>query len=82
VDRQNNWVHLIIEDNGAGMDAAMVSQAMLKPPVSKKGYALNNIVNRLNLFYGEEARIELRSSPGKGSRTDIWIPIREGDVES
>lgn len=82
VDRQNNLVHLIIEDNGSGMDAAMVSQAMLQPPVSKKGYALNNIVNRLNLFYGEEARIELCSIPGKGSRTDIWIPIREGEVES
>lgn len=80
--RQDQLLYLIIEDNGIGMDADKVRKGMLQPPASKKGYALNNIVNRLNLFYGEEAGIELTSLPGKGSRTVIWMPIREGDVES
>ncbi|MCV4230752.1 sensor histidine kinase [Virgibacillus sp. LDC1] len=82
VYRQDERLHLIIEDNGIGMDAAKVRKGMLQPPVSKKGYALNNIVNRLSLFYGDEAGIELTSLPGKGSRTEIWMPIREGDSES
>lgn len=82
VYRQDQLLYLIIEDNGIGMDADKVRKGMLQPPVSKKGYALNNIVNRLNLFYGEAAGIELTSLPGKGSRTVIWMPIREGDVES
>ncbi|WP_251495179.1 MULTISPECIES: sensor histidine kinase [Paenibacillus] len=82
VCRQGQLLYLIIEDNGIGMDADNVMKGMLEPPVSKKGYALNNIVNRLSLFYGEDAGIKLTSLPGKGSRTEIWMPIREGDVES
>lgn len=82
VCRQGQLLYLIIEDNGIGMDADNVMKGMLEPRVSKKGYALNNIVNRLSLFYGEDAGIKLTSLPGKGSRTEIWMPIREGDVES
>ncbi|NUU79400.1 sensor histidine kinase [Paenibacillus xylanilyticus] len=80
ITRQVHVLHLCFEDNGIGMDVEKVTEGMRQPPVSKKGYALNNIVNRLNLFYGEEAGIELTSLPGKGSRTEIWIPISEGEV--
>ncbi|MFS0868488.1 sensor histidine kinase [Paenibacillus xylanilyticus] len=80
ITRENNLLRLSFEDNGIGMNVEKVTEGMRQPPVSKKGYALNNIVNRLNLFYGEEAGIELSSLPGKGSRTEIWIPISEGEV--
>lgn len=60
------------------MNADEVSKRMLEEPVSKKGYALNNLVNRLQLFYGEDAKIKLTSIIGSGSRTEIWIPMKEG----
>ncbi|MEK5057058.1 sensor histidine kinase [Paenibacillus sp. FSL H7-0326] len=78
VSRQNHLIYLIIEDNGIGMNADEVSKRMLEEPVSKKGYALNNLVNRLQLFYGEDAKIKLTSIIGSGSRTEIWIPMKEG----
>lgn len=79
---QDRLLHLIIEDNGTGMDVEQVDRRMREPRMTNKGYALNNIVNRLNLFYGEKAGIKLTSLPGKGSRTEIWMPILDGEVEA
>ncbi|MNP21190.1 Sensor histidine kinase YehU [compost metagenome] len=82
VTLQDRLLHLIIEDNGTGIDVEQVDRRMREPRITNKGYALNNIVNRLNLFYGEKAGIKLTSLPGKGSRTEIWMPILEGEVEA
>ncbi|MNN67773.1 hypothetical protein D3C81_1834290 [compost metagenome] len=57
------------------MDAAKVEQGMVGREVSKKGYALVNIRHRLQLYYGDEARMQLSGEAGKGSRTDLWIPL-------
>ncbi|MNR64099.1 hypothetical protein D3C85_1866200 [compost metagenome] len=48
---------------------------MAKREISKKGYALVNIRHRLQLYYGDEARMELSGQAGVGSRTDLWIPL-------
>jgi two-component system sensor histidine kinase YesM len=77
--QEQGKLHIIIEDNGVGMDMGKVQQSMVHQAATKKGYALYNIVNRLNLYYGDAASIELFSSPGRGSRTDLWIPMRKGD---
>lgn len=50
---------------------------MSSAPQSKKGYALFNIRHRLALYYGEEALMEVDGEPGKGSQTELWIPLRE-----
>ncbi|WP_084146583.1 sensor histidine kinase [Paenibacillus wynnii] len=68
-------LHIVVEDNGKGMDIQKVEQGMAERTVSKKGYALVNIRHRLQLYYGDEARMKLSSEAGRGSRTDLWIPI-------
>lgn len=70
-------LHISLADNGRGLDAASVKQGMNTAPLSKKGYALFNIRHRLALYYGADARMEIDGAPGKGSRTDLWIPLGE-----
>ncbi|OMF87404.1 sensor histidine kinase [Paenibacillus sp. FSL R7-0273] len=68
-------LHIAVEDNGKGMDAVKVEQGMAGREYSKKGYALVNIRHRLQLYYGDAARMELSGVAGEGSRTDLWIPL-------
>ncbi|MEK5023378.1 MULTISPECIES: sensor histidine kinase [unclassified Paenibacillus] len=75
ISTEHSMLHIVVEDNGKGMDVVKVEQGMHKREVSKKGYALVNIRHRLMLYYGGEARMELSGEPGAGSRTDLWIPL-------
>ncbi|WP_252863350.1 sensor histidine kinase [Paenibacillus riograndensis] len=75
ISLEQSMLHIVVEDNGKGMDAAKVEQGMAKREISKKGYALVNIRHRLQLYYGDEARMELSGQAGVGSRTDLWIPL-------
>ncbi|OXM83069.1 sensor histidine kinase [Paenibacillus rigui] len=77
--QEQGKLHIIIQDNGVGMNMDSIQQSMVHQTTSKKGYALYNIVNRLHLYYGEAASIEMFGSPGGGSRTDLWIPLRNGE---
>jgi two-component system sensor histidine kinase YesM len=73
VSQEQAMLHIVVEDNGKGMDLQKVEQGMAQQTISKKGYALVNIRHRLQLYYGETARMELSSE--EGSRTDLWIPL-------
>ncbi|AFH62969.1 sensor histidine kinase [Paenibacillus caseinilyticus] len=80
VRREHKLLRLTIEDNGKGMDPENVlagEQASVDP---NKGYALKNIRNRLQLYYGSEAGMELRSKPEQGSVIELWIPQTEGEA--
>ncbi|MFD0714561.1 sensor histidine kinase [Paenibacillus sp. GCM10027626] len=76
-------LHILIEDNGAGMDVEQVRERMKRPghAASRKGFALYSIANRLNLYYGDEARLELFSLAEGGARIELWIPMRRGEVQ-
>ncbi|RXZ82925.1 sensor histidine kinase [Paenibacillaceae bacterium] len=82
VNEDEGFLHIVIEDNGVGMDEDKVRAGMklAVQPDSKKGFALYNISNRLNLYYGDKARMEFHSREAGGVRTDLWIPIR-GEVQ-
>ncbi|GGD58054.1 sensor histidine kinase [Paenibacillus nasutitermitis] len=69
---------LSVKDNGCGMDVADVYRNMRYAATSKKGYALNNIAHRLQLYYGEQARMELSSTPGGGAEVVLRLPVTEG----
>ncbi|OKP87522.1 two-component sensor histidine kinase [Paenibacillus helianthi] len=75
ISLEQAMLHIVVEDNGKGMDTAKVELGMTERELSKKGYALVNIRHRLQLYYGDEARMELSGQAGVGSRTDLWIPL-------
>jgi two-component system sensor histidine kinase YesM len=61
-----SWLHIRIEDNGAGFDAES----------SGGGVGIANVRERLLLF-NREAKLRLRSSPGEGTTAELWIPAGE-----
>jgi PAS domain S-box-containing protein len=65
LERDIHEVQLLIEDDGAGFN----------PANSSNGMGLKNIAERTRLLGG---RLKLDSSPGKGVRIEIKIPISAG----
>nr|WP_302328452.1 sensor histidine kinase [Salirhabdus salicampi] len=86
VKRQNEYLHISVEDNGAGIPlkkqnelAASIEQRT-NPSTQKRsnqnGIALENIASRLKLIYGSESEFHIHSASGKGTRIHISIPIK------
>ncbi|MCI3921143.1 sensor histidine kinase [Paenibacillus sp. TRM 82003] len=78
IDREegaSGWF-IRVSDNGRGMEEAEV-QALLSQH-SQHGYAVGNLLSRLQLFYGGAARLELESAPERGTTVRIFIPL-EGE---
>ncbi|MNI93181.1 hypothetical protein D3C73_1510920 [compost metagenome] len=48
---------------------------------SRHGYAMRNIVHRLQLYYGAEADLRMSSIPGEGTTVEIILPIHEEGQE-
>ncbi len=82
--RQDKNICVRIEDNGAGMTQERIAEVM-SGHVSENhimkdsnGVGLNNVISRLELFYGEKDIFHI-SSEGldKGTAVDIIIPVTE-----
>lgn len=79
IHRRNNDLHMIIQDNGAGIDPetlAFIQQGLDNNTVQKgkNGFGLSNVNRRLKLFYGNEYGLTLRSAPGC-TQNIIILPI-------
>lgn len=62
INRDDRNVHVAIIDNGKGFD----------PLIKRKGIGISNIINRIDSYNGE---ITIDSSPGKGCKLVIKIPV-------
>ncbi|XEC96069.1 sensor histidine kinase [Paenibacillus tarimensis] len=72
---------LVIEvsDNGCGMDVREVRKRMKGQGDGRESYALSNVQTRLQLYYGEKARMEMESVPNERTKVTLFIPMgREG----
>lgn len=54
-----------IKDNGIGMDVGSIN----------KGYAISNVRERIELFYGQDSELKIESEKGKGTRVTIIVRI-------
>ena len=63
-------IYFQIEDNGVGME---------NPEDIYKGYGVNNVVDRIHLFYGEEYGISVQSVAGQKTIIGIRVPVIDGD---
>lgn len=59
---------IAVEDDGVGMDAAADM---------KKGYAMQNVMERVRLHYGENAKIEVESRSGYGTKIRLYLPVEK-----
>lgn len=73
---EDEKINFWIEDNGMGIDQEKIKDLlnMNSKSETKKGYAINNINQRLNLYYNENYKLAIYSEVGKGTRVQIVIP--------
>ena len=70
---------LIVQDDGVGMDPALLSEENLSEH-SGKHYGLSNVRTRLWLFYEKNAELSCSSAPGLGTKITLRFP-KKSDVE-
>lgn len=89
VKSSDTCVEIIVSDNGKGMDDQKVRQLLncgddlpkheSGSLDSKKGHTtgigMGNVINRLNIFYGQSNIVDIQSQPGKGTSVSIKIPV-------
>ena len=66
LDKLDGGIHLSISDNGKGFDLKGVSDG--------KGLGLWSMKERVRLIGG---RFEIRSEPYRGTRIEVWAPLKE-----
>ena len=71
-EQQGRYLFLEIQDDGVGVENI---QEM------RKGFAITNVKERMQLFYGDEGSIEISSKRNEGTRVRIRVPVwREYDT--
>ena len=63
---EQKYLTITVEDDGVGMDAASDMQ---------NGYAMQNVMSRIRLHYGENAEAAVESEKGSGTRVRLRLPV-------
>lgn len=73
---EDEKINFWIEDNGIGINQEEIKDLLNMNSKSdiKKGYAINNINQRLKLYYNENYKLDIYSEVGKGTKVQIVIP--------
>lgn len=71
-----NTVYLYVEDNGMGMEPDVAENLLTDTGTSdsKEGFAIKNVHNRLELYYGTEYGLKVESQLGQGTRITVTVP--------
>ena len=73
-EKKDNDIYISIEDNGMGMEQSVAESLVT---YQAEGYGLKNVNDRICLLYGEEYKIRITSSVGKGTVVEMRIPKGE-----
>ena len=68
-----------VEDNGRGMKKNELHSLQLslnRDEAPDESIGLVNVNQRIRLFYGESYGLQISSTPGKGTRIEILLPLR------
>jgi len=79
---EEDLIRVIVNDNGIGMSEQRLEEVnkslQFEEALSKPGsIGLNNINERIKLFYGSNYGINISSALGKGTCVELIIPARE-----
>lgn len=83
ISRNGDLLEFVVQDNGCGMDPETLRKVRdsVGNPGPATGIGINNIVQRLRLFYGEEYTLTIDSETGKGTRIRIQVPVHMKEEE-
>lgn len=66
--RTESRLHLTVEDDGVGIPEAKLATML------EEGIGVSNVNERLKVLFGDEYRMWIDSSPGRGTRIEIEVP--------
>lgn len=74
-------VRITVTDNGIGMNQSTIYRLMTYGEIhadkeNMGGYGLKNVINRLQLYYDNQAQITFESVSNAGTKVTIMIPYR------
>ena len=75
----DNVLHILVEDTGRGMEKNELHSLQLslnRDEAPDESIGLVNVNQRIRLFYGESYGLQISSTPGKGTRIEILLPLR------
>ena len=77
-----DFLYLLVQDDGYGMKESKVAelQSRLKVSHEYKGVGVKNVYDRLRVYYGEQADIEIESEVEVGTKITIKIPREKARV--
>jgi two-component system sensor histidine kinase YesM len=71
----DGYIYFAVTDNGEGIEHDLL-QKLTGEADGKRGYAIRNIKERLELCYGGDYRLDITSGPDVGTSVSICIPER------
>ncbi|SLL35692.1 putative regulator of cell autolysis [Mycobacteroides abscessus subsp. abscessus] len=72
---KENILHIIVEDNGPGMEETLIEQVLKQEGKAKgNGIGLSNIDARIKLLYGDAFGLTIKSKAGMGTKVCLSIP--------
>ena len=86
--RYEKGVYLRVTDSGAGLTRSRqedIAEALrTRRPIShtQGGIGLANVHARLQMFYGPDAGLTLKSVPGQGTVCTLWLPVQSSPASS
>ena len=82
---QKKSLHIIVEDNGVGMDYEKLN-ANYEKEIQENGKighthtGLKNTQRMLQILYGEDYELDIESEKGKGTKIEIILPSERGTI--
>lgn len=80
VKENNNYLYIAVTDNGKGMTKEQIEDILSNSNDNAldrtNSYGLNNIDQRLKLYYGQECGLNIESEPDVKTSVIMMIPIR------
>lgn len=71
-------IKIVVADDGVGMEPDRL-EALVKrtdSPQDAIGYGLRNVNDRIQLYYGEEYGLQIKSELGQGTEVTLWLPFQ------
>lgn len=86
VEVEEGYIQVVVKDNGTGLSRERI-EAIMEGKLSTQeqdgnstGIAVSNVINRLQLFYGEEQLLTVYSEGmGMGTEVTILLPLKGGE---
>ena len=78
--REEGCILICVKDNGIGMDTEALPEEEDKTRPRFSGIGINNVDERIKLYYGEKFGLRISGRKGEGTTAEIRLPLQEGTV--